>query len=113
MKMIAAFGRVISFLLGLCLIVAVILGFFRSPIVRDSILVLLAFSAIFYFEWVLGEMSKKIETLEELCREIQKNSNELAVLRVDIDEVVRFVRAEEAERELVELDAKLRGEVKP
>ena len=32
---------------------------------------------------------------------------------MDVDEIARFVRAEEAKRELVEVDAKLHGEEEP
>lgn len=73
MKIVAAFGRIIWLLVGLCLTAAIILSFCGSSIVRDSVLVVVAFAAILYFEWILSEMSKKIEELGEVCRHIRRS----------------------------------------
>jgi len=52
-------------ILGVGMLVGLPIAIVGSSFAREIILIILIFSAIFYFEWVLSEMTKKIEEVGE------------------------------------------------
>jgi hypothetical protein len=74
-------GKTISILFRVVLLVVVPLSFFWSSAVRDLGLFFLILAAIFYFEWLAGEVQGKItERLDTIDRKLDDLQEQLKLI---------------------------------